>query len=90
MSRSTRSPLRITVRAAVTAALGLALVGVSAAPALAEEAGVITKRFGENYPTYQACYQQGLNAQARENADGMQCYLQPDNKYDGYIWWYTS
>jgi hypothetical protein len=89
MSRSSRSALRITARATVSAALGLALVGAAAAPALAEETGVITKPFGKGYPTEGACDDAGQNAMAREHADDYTCYRQPNNKWDGYLKWYT-
>ena len=49
MEKPARSPLRTAARAAVTTALGLALVGAASTPALAAETGVITKRFGSGY-----------------------------------------
>ncbi|TWF80753.1 hypothetical protein FHX44_116696 [Pseudonocardia hierapolitana] len=87
--RSTRAARRIAVRATATAAFGLVLAATLATPAVAAEAGVITKPFGYNYPTENACDDQGQTQMAQQNADDYACYRQSDNTWDGYLMWYT-
>ena len=82
--------LRIAARAIATVGLGLVLAGATAAPALAGETGVITRPFGQNYPTKSASDDQGSNAMASQHADGWNCLKQSDGKWDGWIYWYTS
>jgi hypothetical protein len=83
------SARRTAARAAVAAALGLAVSAALATPAVAAEAGVITKPFGYNYPTEDACDDQGQSQMAQQNADDYACYRQSDNTWDGYLMWYT-
>ncbi|WP_232667767.1 hypothetical protein [Pseudonocardia sp. TRM90224] len=84
------SPTRAAARTAVAAAFGVLLLGATAAPALAGEAGVITKPFGKGFPTYADCSDFGQRAMAREHADDWECYRQSNGRYDGYLFWYTA
>jgi hypothetical protein len=59
------------------------------APASAAEAGVITREFGRNFPTYSDCMSVGARAADRENADDWECYKQPNRTWTGYLYWYT-
>lgn len=89
MSRSTSSMLRVATRAAVAFTLGLTLAGAAVAPASASAAGVITREFGRNFPTYSSCMDIGASQAARQHADNYQCYKQSSGKWTGYLYWYT-
>ena len=88
MSKYATSLRRTTGRVAAMAALTLTLAGMTVAPALATETGVISKYRG-NYPTYNTCVDAGRRAQSSEHSDSYACYKQSNNTYDLYLMWYT-
>jgi hypothetical protein len=83
MRRSTR----FAARAAVAAALGVAVVGGTATPALAEADGTRTE-FRGSYPTEGTCSDAGSQLQRREHADKYTCYKITTTQYDLYLTWY--
>lgn len=78
MSRYTRSSRRLAIRAAVTAALGLAVAGVAVVPA---HAGPITEWVG-TYGTLGDCMYFTQGSANNHHANGWYCV-----GTDGYIYW---
>ena len=83
MRRSTR----FAARATVAAALGLAVVGGTATPALATENGSRTE-FRGSYPSEGTCADAGRQLQSREHADKYICSKITTTRYDLYLTWY--
>ncbi|MGI5126288.1 hypothetical protein ACQEVB_05675 [Pseudonocardia sp. CA-107938] len=83
-----RRPTRFAARAAVAAALALAVVGGTATPALAGQSGVITEPRG-SYPTEGTCSEAGSQLQRQEHADRYFCSKVSSTRWDLFLQWYT-